>query len=149
MKTKTIKNIRTAVVLLASMGGISLAQAVAVNGALGGSVNSEDSWRLKCPAGTVEVRANVHDLAVDGVTLGVLVTRAFGAPEKLKADFRAPVQDGANSLFANLTGGPDDYHVLVIKTAGGGAIAYSSVMECRDVNGNVINNAAPVLTQEQ
>ena len=86
---------------------------------------------------------------MDGVTLGVLVTRAFDAPEKLKADFQTPVQDGANSLFANQRGGRDDYHVIFLKTAGVGAVVYRGNIECRDVNGNVINNVLPVLTQSQ
>jgi hypothetical protein len=148
-----------AVVLLGGMGSASLAHAIVVSDDLGHDPDNVDVWRLECPALTVKVQANVHDNAdPDTVILGVAVVRPIAsAPEKLKADFRvAPDGPGPSSKFAGdvpTVAGPKAYFVLVVKdkasNPAGTLEAYSSHMECRDVNGIEIGTVDPTLVQDQ
>ncbi len=149
MKANTFRTMGAAAVLLGGMGGASLAQAFTVNGALGGAVNSEDVYRLACPALTVTVKANVTDLGVGPEKLSVMLIRPLAtSPEKVKVDFReAP--DGATSPFASDVPGAQDAFFVAISKDATNVVSYRSVMECRDINGIDISNVAPVLVQSQ
>jgi hypothetical protein len=100
---------------------------------LGTTTTGTDVWKLACPSNTAKVEADVNDRGgVDGVSLTVLLLRASTGKTSLK---RSP--DGGTSVFANLTGGPGTYYVIIHKTQSTStSIPYDSIQRCLNSSGS-------------